>query len=330
MTVHHHEPDVYRAETAELVLPFAAQAAFAVENARLYAELKNQASQLEHRVAERTQSLDRRINEVEMLNGAMQNLLSELQAVNRRYAATAQRLEKANADLRSFAYSVSHDLRAPLRGIRGFADIVLQQHRENLSPEVAEYLGHISEAGQQMHRLIDDLLAYTRVGHHAIRNMPIPVSQIFRQAEINLKAQLNDGRAKIRYPRPVQDPALLGDPTLCGQIFTNLLENALTYVEPGEVPRVEVGWDILDRSITIHVTDHGIGIAEEFHGKIFNVFQRLNDSYLYPGTGIGLAIVRCAADFLGYEIGLTSAPGRGSTFSVTAPLAEHDTLTLRS
>lgn len=330
MTVHHNQIGRYGEKDLAPVLPFAAQAAQAVENARLYGQLSRQAEELEARVAERTQSLDRRINEVEMLNSAMQNLLSELQAVNRRYAETAQRLEKANGDLRSFGYSVSHDLRAPLRGIRGFTDILLRKHQAEHSPEVSEYLNHISEAGNQMHLLIDDLLTYTRVGFHAIRKIPVPITRVFEQAEINLQALILEKSAIIRYPQVDAAPALLGDPTLCSQIFTNLIENALTYSKPGEIPEVEVSWDVSDQMITVHISDSGIGIDEAFHEKIFNVFQRLNPIDSYPGTGIGLAIVRRAAGLLGYEIGLSSSPGQGSTFSVTAPMAERDTLSPRS
>jgi PAS domain S-box-containing protein len=229
---------------------------------------------------------------------------------------TAQ-LQAANKELESFSYSVSHDLRAPLRAVSGFAEIIARRHRGSLNEEGRHYFDNIVKAGERMGRLIDDLLTYSRLGRAGVRLEPVPLAGVFADISKELKRHVDALRGTISI---VEDlPNVKGDTTLLRQIFTNLLENAITFHKPEVPPQVEVTCQSEVNQVIVRVRDNGIGIPAEHLEKIFNIFQRLHSEDDYPGTGIGLTTVKKSAELLGGSVWVESVVGEGSAFFVKLP-----------
>lgn len=229
---------------------------------------------------------------------------------------TAQ-LAAANKELELFSYSVSHDLRAPLRAISGFAQIVARRHRSALNEEGQRYVDNIVLASRRMGELIDDLLTYSRLGRSAVGRGPIPLGEVLHVLVVDFSAQIQECQGILEVAADL--PVVLGDRTMLHQIFTNLLQNALTYHNSDVPLHVAVTWQTVDDAVLICVSDNGIGIAPEYHEKIFNIFQRLHSDDEYPGTGIGLATVKKCAALLDGQVWVESEPGDGSRFFVKLP-----------
>jgi signal transduction histidine kinase len=265
---------------------------------------------LETRVIERTLQLEERTSELEQRSSQLEERSAQL--------------EKSNQQLESFSYSVSHDLRAPLRAISGFSQILARRHRNELSEEGRHFLDNIVEASAHMGRLIDDLLSYSRLGRKAIVLKPVATGQILHNISNTLQSRIVESKASLLIPDDL--PAVTGDQTLLTQIFTNLIDNALTYRKPDIPAQVSVKWrNAGDGQVVISVSDNGIGIAAEHFEKIFSVFQRLHSQDEYPGTGIGLAVVQKSVDMQDGKVWLESTPGSGTTFHVQLPAAPHKT-----
>lgn len=231
-----------------------------------------------------------------------------------RVARRTAELAEAVKGLESFSYSVSHDLRTPLRAISGFAQILARRHRASLEEEGRHYLDNIVRASAQMGRLIEDLLGYARLGRRVVKLEPVELGGVISEVLHDLEPRLKELGAELRLPEHA--PVVLGDPTLLFQIFLNLIENALTYRHRDVRPRIAVRCDLHDGQATICVEDNGIGISPEHFDTIFGVFQRLHSQDEYPGTGIGLATVKRAAQMLQARVWVESTPGAGSRFCV--------------
>lgn len=225
-----------------------------------------------------------------------------------------EQLTAANEELEAFAYSVSHDLRAPLRAINGFAQILTDSCAASLSPEGLEYLNKVQRASRRMDVLIQDLLTYARTGMGAVRAIPVPLLPLVQQLECMFGEQLAATGARFQVSQPLATP--LGDPTLIEQILANLIDNALKYRRRDAAPELRLSATATAEQVLIQLADNGIGMPAQYQQKIFQVFQRLHHEHEYPGTGIGLAIVAKAARAMGGEITVESSPGQGSTFSV--------------
>ncbi|MEO5702836.1 MAG: PAS domain S-box protein [Gammaproteobacteria bacterium] len=230
---------------------------------------------------------------------------------------TAQ-LAYANKELEAFSYSISHDLRAPLRAISGFSQIICRRHSDNLNEEGRHYMDNIVQASAYMARLIDDLLNYARLGRKALNIQPVELSGLLTQIKQNLASQIAETGAELIIEPDL--PTVPGDWSLLSQIFGNLINNALVYHKLGVPPRIRVSCRTEPRHFILSVADNGIGISPEHHQKIFNVFQRLHTDESYPGTGIGLALVRKSAEMLQAKVRLESQPNRGSTFYIDLPI----------
>jgi signal transduction histidine kinase len=253
----------------------------------------------------------------------MLNLSEDLQKSNQQLSQAASELSTANQELESFAYSVSHDLRAPLRGISGFAQILGDRHRTELNSEGQEYLDYILQASERMNNLINDLLQYARLGRKAVRQVPIDCQGILNQVVSDLEEKINQSGAEIQLEKKLP-PIFLSDQTLLKQILLNLLDNSLTYQKPDTVPEIQIRCRTEKQELVLEIEDNGIGIPEEHQEKVFDIFQRLHSAEEYPGTGIGLALVRKGVKMLGGKIDLTSTPGQGSIFRIYLPIPEKE------
>lgn len=293
------------------------------ETARQNAQLEQCRQELERKVAERTaelsdanRSLLVEIHERKRAEEEVRRLNVELEA---RVTERTAQLTAINEELEAFSYSVSHDLRAPLRTINGFTRILTESHCANLTPTGLDYLNRVLLAGQHMDILIQDLLHYARTGRGAVRAVPVPLAPLVLQLESTFETRIAAIGARLEVTRPLATP--LGDATLIEQILANLIDNALKYHCRERTPEVRLSATALGEQVLLQVADNGIGIAAEYQEKIFQMFQRLHSQREYPGTGIGLAIVAKAVRAMGGGLSLESSPGQGSIFRVRLPAA---------
>ena len=229
---------------------------------------------------------------------------------------TAQ-LEAMNKELESFSYSVSHDLRAPLRAVSGFAEIIARRYRQQLNPEAMHYFDNIVKASERMGHLIDDLLTYARLGRSGVRHELISIESVVNEIQKNMRQYIDEIHGILSVAENL--PSIFSDQTLLIQIFTNLLENAFKYHRQDVRPLVSITCEDLEKKVLFRVEDNGIGIPQEYLEKIFNMFQRLHSEDDYPGTGIGLATVKKSVSLLGGSVWVESEVGKGSTFFVQLP-----------
>jgi light-regulated signal transduction histidine kinase (bacteriophytochrome) len=228
-------------------------------------------------------------------------------------------LEAANHDMESFSYSVSHDLRAPLRVIRSFSSILARKYVDNLDDEGIHYLHNIVDATERMGTLIDDILLYSRTGRKSVQKKPISIRNVLEEVLDDLNENIKAKNAVVNIPHDM--PTITSDRTLLNQIFINIIGNALTYQEPDKKPEIDIFWQKNEDTIRICMRDNGIGIPEKYHGHVFKIFQRLHSESTYSGTGIGLAIARKAAELMEGSLWIESSQkGQGTTFCLELPL----------
>ena len=228
---------------------------------------------------------------------------------------TAQ-LETANKELEAFSYSVSHDLRAPLRAIDGYSRLLLEDYAPQLSPDAQHFLHMVRGGAQQMGRLIDDLLAFSRLGRQSLNKRSVAPADLARQALSDLQAEQEGRQVEIA----IGDlPSCQADPTLLRQVLFNLLSNALKYTRKCEVARIEIGCQEQAGEPVYFVKDNGAGFDMEYAHKLFGVFQRLHPAEEYEGTGVGLAIVQRILHRHGGRIWAEAQVDRGATFFFTLP-----------
>jgi signal transduction histidine kinase len=227
-----------------------------------------------------------------------------------------EELDAANRELESFSYSVSHDLRAPLRHITGFAMMLRESATSTLDGEGQRFLTTIVDAATRMGRLIDDLLAFSRVGRTQLARSPVDLNRLIQEAKQEVCADIN-GRA---VSWQVQDlPTVKADPALLRLVFVNLLSNALKYSAKRPQTEIEVGVMPERDDTVVFVRDNGVGFDMQYAHKLFGVFQRLHSNDEFEGTGIGLANVRRIVQRHGGRTWAEGAINRGATFYVSLP-----------
>lgn len=243
----------------------------------------------------------------------IQQLNAELE---QRVQKRTQQLESANKELEAFSYSVSHDLRAPLRHINGFVEILRSNADEKLDEESRGFLDTIAESARQMGKLIDDLLAFSRMGRTELRLAPVKLEAVLSEALRELR-QESAGRDVRWNIGPL--PEVAGDPAMLRQVFINLISNALKYSRTRATTEIEItASDSADEHI-IAVRDNGVGFDNAYAHKLFGVFQRLHPAHEFEGTGIGLAIVRRVVARHGGRAWATGAVNQGATFYFSVP-----------
>ncbi len=234
-------------------------------------------------------------------------------AVNR----MAEQLKEHKDAVNSFAYTVSHDLRAPLRAMQGFSQALLEDCGPQLDAQGIDYANRIVAATKRMEELIQDLLAYSRIGRTQMEIRPVALDAIVEDAVSSLSATIGDAHAAIKIDKPL--PAVLGNRPIVQQVIANLITNAVKFVKPETTPEIRIYAEPRGAAVRLWVEDNEIGINPEHHQRIFKVFERLHGVESYPGTGIGLAIVRKAIERMGGQTGLESAVGQGSRFWIELP-----------
>ncbi|MDX2243866.1 MAG: PAS domain S-box protein [Leptolyngbyaceae cyanobacterium bins.302] len=251
---------------------------------------------------------------------AEQSLRQLNATLEQRVAERTAQLEEINQELEAFTYSVSHDLRAPLRVMQGFAQALQEDYGDLLDEMAHTYMQSIHESAVQMDNLINDLLQYSRLTRTQIHLFPTDLNEIVPTALQQLTNQIQAYAANITVAPNL--PTVLAHRTTLIQIVMNLISNALKFVEPGIQPQIAIEFFLDANWAYLSIRDNGIGIAPEHQSRIFRVFERLHGVEAYSGTGIGLAIVDKGIERMGGRVGVESWLGQGSRFWIALPLVD--------
>lgn len=248
---------------------------------------------------------------------ARDQLKLQNEALEQRVRERTAKLQETIIDLETFSYSITHDMRAPLRAMQGFSKILIESHGPKLEPEAVDFLQRISNSANRLDMLIRDVLSYSNIIRAKLKLVPVDADKLLRdilreypgfqppQAEIKVRERL---------------PVVLANEAFLTQCFSNLLSNAVKFVAPGTRPRVEVSAEKKDGVARLNFKDNGIGIPPQHQRHLFTLFHRAQSKY--PGTGIGLAVVSKAVERMGGKAGVESDAGKGSTFWVELQLSE--------
>jgi light-regulated signal transduction histidine kinase (bacteriophytochrome) len=238
-------------------------------------------------------------------------------ALEKRIRERTAELESANKELEAFSYSVSHDLRAPLRHVDGFAGLLASSTESTFSEQDRHCLDRIIASAKQMNQLIDDLLEFSRTGRAEMRRVEVNLDSLLENVMENIQPEI-EGRHIVWKKHPL--PTVQADPPMLRQVFSNLLLNAIKYTRPRDPAEIEIGYESKPGEVIVYVRDNGVGFDMEYANKLFGVFQRLHAQEAFEGTGIGLANVR---RIIARHGGHTWADGKvngGATFYFSLPL----------
>lgn len=242
----------------------------------------------------------------------------KLERVAKRLRRRAAELEAANEELEAFAYSASHDLRAPLRHISGFVNMLREEPEETSDEGPAPYLERIAESADKMNRLLDDLLAFSKVGRAEMSMAPVDLESLLEEVIEGLEPETRDRSIIWRRARL---PVVIGDRAMLRQVLVNLLSNALKYTIHSDPAEIGIGHHVAGSKATIFIRDNGAGFNMKYSKKLFKVFQRLHLGSEFDGTGIGLANVQRIIERHGGRVWGEGRIGNGATFRFSLPLA---------
>ncbi len=225
-------------------------------------------------------------------------------------------IEQLNRDLERFNYSVAHDLRAPLRSITGFAQILREDFGPKMPPDALQYVQRMERSAERMDALVNGLLRYATIGRQKVQVREVRPDEAVRTAMAIIEQELQDRQAEVRIEGAL--PTVLGDPTLLQVVFQNLFANGIKFVAPGVHPLVVVAAEANATTVELSVTDNGIGFPPEARNRVFGMFERFHPEH--PGTGIGLAVVHRAVQRMNGTIAMEAGPeGRGTRFMIRLP-----------
>jgi PAS domain S-box-containing protein len=246
---------------------------------------------------------------------ALRDAREQLARVNddleRRIEERTSSLREAISHLQEFSYSVSHDLRAPVRAMQGYARVLREDYGDRLDDNGKEYLDRIIRGGARMDRLVQDILTYTSLSRREIQLQPVSLDQLIHDT-VQQFPQMQPPRAEIVIQGKL--PSVMAHEASLSQAISNLLNNAVKFVAPGALPRVRIRAERRDGQVRLWVEDNGIGIQPKHQHRLFGMFERVHHHAIYEGTGIGLAIVRRAAERMGGSAGVESDGFTGSSF----------------
>jgi len=278
-------------------------------------EIKKLNAELEQRVQDRT-------SELSNSQKALLNLVEDLNDKSVEIEKSSKSLEAKNKELETFTYSVSHDLKAPLRGIDGYSQILLKEYESKLDTEGKRFLRTIRESAMQMNQLINDLLDYSRLERQTLRPSIVNLKNLIEILVVNKTSDKSFNKFKIAIHIPKIE--IYADKDGLNLSLRNLIENAFKFTQKQSDPKIEIGYQDNNSKHTIFVKDNGIGFDMKFHDRIFEIFQRLHRSEEYEGTGVGLAMVRKAIERLNGKVWAESEVGKGSTFYIEIPKIQSD------
>ena len=245
--------------------------------------------------------------------------ISKLKQTEMNLKERTRQLEYANKELDSFSYSVSHDLRAPLRAIEGYSRMILKETGDSFNEKTKSLFNVILVNTKRMGQLIDDLLSLSRLGRGGLSLAKVNVEGLAR----DVWKELNSGNPDIPVDLKIDPvPTVMGDRSLLRQVLVNLLSNAIKFTRVREVPVIEVGGYSTEKENVCYVRDNGVGFDMTYYDKLFGVFQRLHSAREYEGTGVGLAIVQRIVHRHGGRVWAESEPDKGATFYFTLPTQE--------
>ena len=300
----HPEPNVFTERSERLVAGVAAQAAVALDNASLYDAAQHE--------------IDRRKKIEEQLRTAQDALQSHAENLETLVTERTAKLRETIGELEAFSYSVSHDMRSPLRAMNGYSDALLDEYGAKLDEVGRDYLHRIKRAASRMDLLIQDVLAYSRVAQGEIPLQPVDLNTVIHDV-IQHYPSLQPDRASINVAKL---PRVIGHEAYLTQAVSNILTNGVKFVAPGTFPKILISSETQGDDVRLSFEDNGIGIAPEHRSRIFQIFGRVYSEKQYEGTGIGLAIAKKAAERMGGTIGVESELGRGSCFFLVLKAAK--------
>ena len=258
--------------------------------------------------------------EVTQIKTAQRKLIEANQLLEQRVEERTAQIAEANAELRAFAHTIAHDLRAPLRNVEGFATALLEDEGERMSEDGRMFAGRIVAAVVRMDRLITDLLAYSRLSRAELRFERVDLGTVVKTVVRDLEAQIAESGAQLDVAYPL--PAVWANATILVQVMANLVSNAIKFVDRGVVPRIHIGAVRDGMAVRLSIADNGIGIAPEHREHVFGVFERLHGHERYPGTGIGLAIVKKGLERIDGTVRIHGREEGGSVFELAMPAAD--------
>ncbi len=285
-----------------------------LQRKRFEDELIEHREHLELLVRTRTAALQRSNEKLEQEITAREVAQAEVEVLNQGLRKQTVELQKAYKELESFSYSVAHDLRAPLRILSSYANILSTQHSQELSSDGQFLIGRLAEQSTRLNSLIEDLLRYSQSWNHQIKKRRIDLTALARWALTYLLPEYPDTLFDISIQ---QLPESEADPGLMEMVYINLLSNALKFSSRSVKPQIEVGVTTIDNEVAFYVRDNGIGFSMNDADRLFKVFQQLHDEEKFGGTGLGLASVHRIITRHGGRVWAESEPGKGSTFFFT-------------
>jgi signal transduction histidine kinase len=249
---------------------------------------------------------------------AVNKVRQEIEAVNAQLELQAAELTRSNRDLEQFAYVASHDLQEPLRKVASFCQLLQRRYSGQLDDRADQYIAFAVDGAERMQRLINDLLAFSRIGRSNANFVPVSLDSVMTEVASQLEAPLRNTGGTLTWS---ELPEVPGEEALLHTLLANLIGNSLKFRREDVPPEVRVSASMTDGLWTISVRDNGIGVEDEYAEKIFVIFQRLHGKEAYPGTGIGLAIAKKIVEYHGGQIRVSSSGDtEGTTISFTLPV----------